>query len=329
MELPGIILDLSSISPLRKPDHNTIYEMLILGGGPAAMSAAVYAARKMVNLAIVTFDLGGQIKETSEVENYLGFQNISARDLVVKFEEHVKSFDIPVSIGVSITEVKKKEDIFSVLMEDGTTFLGRTVIFATGKRYRPLNVPGEKELVGKGVAYCATCDAPLFKDKKVMIVGGGNSAFTTALDLLRANAENILVNFISGWQADETLQQRVKRFEKVQFLDYHEVLFIEGKDKVEAVVIRNRKTSEEKRMNVDGIFVEIGLLPNSDPVKNLVELNKQGEVIVDCSCRTSVPGLFGAGDVTTVPHKQIIISAGEGAKAALSAYDYLVRNSQI
>ncbi len=190
-------------------------------------------------------------------------------------------------------------------------------------------MPGEKELVGKGVAYCATCDAPLFKDKKVMIVGGGNSAFTTALDLLRANAENILVNFISGWQADETLQQRVKRFEKVQFLDYHEVLFIEGKDKVEAVVIRNRKTSEEKRMNVDGIFVEIGLLPNSDPVKNLVELNKQGEVIVDCSCRTSVPGLFGAGDVTTVPHKQIIISAGEGAKAALSAYDYLVRNSQI
>jgi alkyl hydroperoxide reductase subunit F len=329
MEFPGIILDLSSTIPFRKPDHNTTYDMLILGGGPAAMSAAVYAARKMVNLAIVTFDLGGQIRETSEVENYLGFQSINAGDLVVKFEEHVKSFDIPVSIGLSIIEIKKKEDTFSILMEDGTTFSGRTVILATGKRHLSLNVPGEKELVGKGVAYCATCDAPLFRGKKVIVVGGGNSAFTTALDLLKADAEIILINSFSGWQADEILQQRVKQFEKVHFLDYHEVLRIDGKDRVEAVVIRSRKNGEEKRMNVDGIFVEIGLLPNSDPVKNLVELNKHGEVIVDCFCHTSVPGFFGAGDVTTVPFKQIIISAGEGAKAALSACDYLVRNSQI
>src|SRR4030042_6534339 len=329
MEFPGIILDLSSTIPFSKPDHNTTYDMLILGGGPAAMSAAVYAARKMVNLAIVTFDLGGQIRETSEVENYLGFQSINAGDLVVKFEEHVKSFDIPISIGVSITEVKKKEDIFSVLMEDGTTFSGRTVIFATGTRHRPLNVPGEKELVGKGVAYCATCDAPLFRGKKVIVVGGGNSAFSTALDLLKADAESILINFISGWQADEILQRRVKQFEKVHFLDYHEVLRIEGRDGVEAVVIRSRKNGEEKRMNVNGIFIEIGLLPNSDPVKNLVELNKQGEVIVDCFCRTNVPGFFSAGDVSTVPYKQIIISAGEGAKAALSAYHYFVRHSQI
>jgi alkyl hydroperoxide reductase subunit F len=329
MELPGLILDISSIYPLRKADHNTVYDMLILGGGPAAMSAVVYAARKMINLAVITIDFGGQINETSDVENYLGFQSIKARDLVAKFQEHAVSFDIPVSIGPSIIEVKKKENIFEVLIEDGTFVSGHSVIFATGKRPRPLTVPGEKQLVGKGIAYCATCDAPLYKDKKVMIVGGGNSAFTTAIDLLRLNAEAILINFISGWQADETLQQRVKKYEKVQFLDYHEVLRIEGKDKLEAAVIRNRKTSEEKRVDVDGVFVEIGLLPNSDPVKNLVELNKHGEVIVDCFCRTNVPGLFAAGDVTNVPHKQIIISAGEGAKAALSAYDYLIEKSQI
>jgi alkyl hydroperoxide reductase subunit F len=329
LEFPGIILDISSISPLRKPDHNAIYDMLILGGGPAALSAAVYSARKMLNLALITLDFGGQIEETSEVENYLGFQSIKARDLVTRFEEHVKSFDIPVSIGVSIMEVKKKEDIFTVLMEDGTTFSGRTVIFATGERHRQLNVPGEKEMLGKGVTYCATCDAPLFKGKKVIVVGGGNSAFTTAIDLLKVDAEIILVNFASRWQADETLKQRVNQSNKVQFFDSHEILRIEGKKKVEAAVIRNRKNGEEKRVIADGIFLEIGLLPNSDPVKNLVELNNQGEVIIDCFCRTSVPGLFGAGDVTTVPHKQIIISAGEGAKAALSAYDYLVKYSQI
>jgi len=328
VELPAIILDLSSVS-LRKPDHDTVYDMLILGGGPAAMSAVIYAARKMINLAVITIDFGGQMNETSDVENYLGFQSIKARDLVARFQEHIMSFDIPVSMGIPILEVKKKGNIFEVLIEDQTSFLGHSIIFATGKRHRPLIVPGEKELVGKGVAYCATCDAPLYKDKKVMIVGGGNSAFTTAIDLLRLNAGATLVNFVGGWQADEALQQRVKKYEKAQFLDYHEVLRVEGKDKLEAVVIRDRKTGEEKRVDVDGVFVEIGLLPNSDPVKNLVQVNKYGEVIVDCFCRTNIPGLFGAGDVTDVPHKQIIISAGEGAKAALSAYDYLIEKSQI
>jgi alkyl hydroperoxide reductase subunit F len=329
MELPGVILDISSISPLRKPDHDTVYDMLILGGGPAAMSALVYAARKMINLAIVTLDFGGQMNETAEVENYLGFPSIRAGDLVARFKEHIMGFDIPVSMGISIAEVRRKGDDFEVLMEDGTSFFGHSVIFATGKRHRPLTVPGEKDLVGKGVAYCATCDAPLYKDKKVVIVGGGNSAFTTALDLSRLNAKTVVVNFLSGWQADEALRQRVESFGKVRFLDYHEILRVEGKDKLEAVVVRDRGSGEEARIEADGLFVEIGLLPNSDPVKKLAVLNKIGEVVVDCYCRTDIPGLFGAGDVTDVPHKQIIISAGEGAKAALSAYDYLIKKSQI
>jgi alkyl hydroperoxide reductase subunit F len=328
MELPEVILDISSISPLRKPDHDTVYDMLILGGGPAAMSAVVYAARKMINLAVITSDFGGQMNETAEVENYLGFPSIRAGDLVARFKEHIMGFDIPVNMG-SIAEVRRKEDNFEVLMEDGTSFFGHTVIFATGKRHRALTVPGEKELIGKGVAYCATCDAPLYKDKKVVIAGGGNSAFTTALDLLRFNAEAVVVNFLSGWQADEAIQQRVRKFGKVQFLDYHEIVGVEGGDKLETVITRDRGSGEEKRIEANGLFVEIGLLPNSDPVKKLAGLNKHGEVVVDCYCRTDVPGLFGAGDVTDVPHKQIIISAGEGAKAALSAYDYLIARSQI
>jgi alkyl hydroperoxide reductase subunit F len=190
-------------------------------------------------------------------------------------------------------------------------------------------VPGEKDLVGRGVAYCATCDAPFFKGKKVVVAGGGNSAFTTAMDLLKVEAEVTLVNFIKGWQSDEALQERVKQTGKVSLLDYRQVIRIEGKDRVTAVVVKNRESEREQKLDASGVFVEIGLSPNNESIRNLVELNEQGEVIVDCFCRTSVEGLFGAGDVTTVPHKQIIISAGEGAKAALSAYNYLINKSLI
>jgi len=179
------------------------------------------------------------------------------------------------------------------------------------------------------VAYCATCDAPFFKGKKVVVAGGGNSAFTTGVDLLKVGAEVILVNFIKGWQADESLQERMKQTDKVKLLDYHQVVRIEGKDRVTGVVVKNRENEKEEKIGANGVFIEIGLLPNNEPIKNLVELNEQGEVIVDCSCRTSVEGLFGAGDVTIVPHKQIVISAGEGAKAALSAYNYLINKSLI
>jgi NADH-dependent peroxiredoxin subunit F len=329
MEFPQFILNTSAVTQPTPPDHHTRYDMLILGGGPAAMSAAVYAARKMLNIALITLDFGGQINETWDVENYLGFQHINAKDLVDRFLEHVKSFNLPVGIGVAVKEVSKNNNIFIVVMEDGARFMGKTVIYVTGERHRRLTVPGEKEFMGKGISYCAICDAPLYKDRKVMIVGGGNSAFTTALDLSRGNAEITIVNVVQGWQADAILQQRVREYQKIEFLDSYEVIRIEGGKNVEGAVVRNRSTGEERRLSVNGIFVEIGLLPNSDPVKNLVKLNEGGEVIVDCTCRTNVSGLFAAGDVTTVPHKQIIISAGEGAKAALSAYDYLVQTSQV
>lgn len=329
MDFPTFTLDTTLLEESKEPEVDVTYDLLILGGGPAAMSAAVYAARKMLTIALITKDFGGQIRETSEVENWLGFQNINAKDLADSFEEHVKSFEIPVGLGIGITEVTKQGDTFRVSADNGKVYSSRTLILATGKRHRPLNVPGEKELVGRGVAYCATCDAPLYKGKKVVVAGGGNSAFTTAMDLIKVEAEVTLVNFLRGWQADEALQKRMKQSGKVKFLDNHQVTSIEGEVGVTGVVVKNRETDKEETLEANGIFIEVGLLPNNDMVKDLVELNDQGEVIVDCMCRTSVEGLYGAGDVTTVPHKQIVIAAGEGAKAALSAYTYLINKSLI
>jgi len=329
MDFPSFTLDTTILEPAKAPEPGRTYDLLILGGGPAAMTAAVYAARKMLSFALLSKDFGGQIRETSEVENWLGFQNINAKDLADSFGEHVKSFSIPVAIGTGITGVAKQGDTFRVSTDTGALYSGRTLILATGKRHRSLNIPGEKELVGRGVAYCATCDAPFYKGKKVVVAGGGNSAFTTAMDLLKVGAEVTLVNLIKGWQADEALQKRIKQGGKVTFLDYHQVSTIEGTDRVTGVTVTDRQNQQEKRIEASGIFIEAGLLPNSDMVKDLVDLNDQGEVIVDCLCRTSVEGLYGAGDVTTVPHKQIVIAAGEGAKAALSAYSYLINKTLI
>ncbi len=329
MELGGFSFDLPSLSKGRGVDPSELYDLLILGGGPAAMSAAVYAARKMLKVAILTKELGGQVAYTSEVENYLGFQSIDGKELVGRFKEHVLQFDIPVGRKEVVTNVTDEETSFEVTTESGGAFRSRTVIVATGKRDRPLNVPGERELIGKGVAYCATCDAPFFKDKNVVVAGGGNSAFTAVLDLLKLASHVTAVNFAPGWQADEVLQVATRKSEKLELLDSHQITRIEGEQRVTAVKVKDRVSEKERSLPADGIFIEIGLLPNSDPVRGLVKTTPAGEVQVDCLCRTSVPGLFGAGDVTTVPEKQIIISAGEGAKAALSAYSYLTQRGLI
>ncbi|MFC1654669.1 FAD-dependent oxidoreductase, partial [Myxococcota bacterium] len=214
--------------------------------------------------------------------------------------------------------------------ESGAAYTGRTVLLATGKRDRPLNVPGEKELVGHGVAYCSTCDAPFYKGQTVAVAGGGNSAFTALLDLLKVDAQVTLINFVEGWQADPVMIESARKYgDRVKYLDEHEVVRIEGSGKVAALVVKDRKSGEEKKLVVSGVFIEIGLLPNSGPVVGLVDLNEHKEVVIDCFCRTSLEGMYAAGDVTTVPHKQIVISAGEGAKAALSAYDYLTRRGMI
>ena len=325
MEIQEFSFDLGVLGQEQKTEPETTYDLLILGGGPAAMTAAVYAARKMIKVAMITKDFGGQMGSTSEIENYMGFQMITGRELVEKFVDQVRHFEVPVLQGEKVAEVQKENDLFRVLLEGGTVFSSRAVIMATGKRDRPLNVPGEKELVGRGVAYCSTCDAPFFKDKQVVVAGGGNSAFTAALDLLKLAGKVTLVNFVAGWQADEIMTQAVTKYEHARLLDHHQVTRIEGTERVTSVHVKDRESGAETVIPAEGIFVEIGLLPNSESVAKLAKLNEARELVVDCHSRTSVENLLGAGDVTTVPQKQIIISAGEGAKAALSAYEYLTK----
>lgn len=325
MEFPGFSLDVSRLGQTDRPLPDTTYDLLVIGGGPAALSAAVYAARKMMQLAVVTEKFGGQMADTSEIENYIGFRSIGGSDLVSRFVEHVKAFDVPIAEGENVSTVSKVGDLFEVRLETEATYRSTAVVVATGKHHRRLEVPGEEPLIGRGVAYCSICDAPFYRDKRVVVVGGGNSAFTAALDLLKLTSSVTMVNFVSGWQADAIMVEAVKRHAGVELLDHHAITRIEGRDRVEAVHVQERSGSTDRVIPADGVFIEIGLIPNTSIVRDLVELGPGGHIPVDCHCATSVAGLFAAGDVTTVPYNQIVISAGEGAKAALSAYDYVVR----
>ncbi len=309
-----------------QPQDGASYDLIIIGGGPAGMTAAVYAARKRLSTALLSMDLGGQILVTSDVENYLGYHYISGRELVDKFETQVKQYPIDMGLGEEVVRVAPLDGGFSVETKGGNKYQGKVIIIATGKRYRPLNVPGEKELVGHGVSYCATCDGPLFKGKNVAVVGGGNSAFTAVADLLPIANSIYVVNIAAAWQADAILLERADKSDKVETFLEHQVTGIQGEARVTGITIQPLKEGAEKTLEVEGVFVEIGLLPNSEFLKGVVELNSFNEVVIDCDCHTSVIGIFAAGDVTMVPEKQIIVAAGEGSKAALTAYDYLLRS---
>ncbi len=323
MKPVGLNLNLSSLTPRQGPDSSVLYDVVVIGSGPAALSAAVYLARKKLKTAILGEEPGGQVSWTSVVENYLGFATISGPDLSGRFRRHVESLGISVGQGLVVEHIERQKHGFLISGKDGTRYRGKAVVFAAGKSYRCLNVPGEDRLTGRGVAFCATCDAPLYKDKQVFIVGGGNSAFTAAFDLLKYTSDLSMVNFVRGWTADEILADSVRKPGTVRFYDYHEVVRIIGEERVEGIELRDRATGRVTTFKADGVFVQIGLRPNSDAVSRLVKLSPSGEVPVDAACCTDVPGFFAAGDVTDVPFKQIIVAAGEGAKAALSAYSWL------
>lgn len=310
--------------PPPRPGHR--YRLAIIGGGPAGLTAAVYAARKRLDTLLVARDLGGQVLWTSGVENYPGFQYIEGRELIEKFKAQAGQFPIDVSLGLLVQAVRAAERGYEISLDGGVIFSADSLILATGKRYRNLNVPGEKELIGKGVAFCATCDAPLFGGKDVAVIGGGNSALTAAKDLLSYARRVYLVNIAPEMQGDPVLLEPMKASDKVELIMEHRVTEVLGKDSVSGIRIASVDGTKQREIGLSGIFVEIGLIPNSDLFKGLVDLNRQGEVMVDCACRTSRPGVFAAGDVTTVPEKQIVVAAGEGAKAALSAYEWLARN---
>ncbi len=301
------------------------YDVVIIGGGPAGMTAAVYAARKRLKTLLISKDLGGQVVLTSEVENYMGYQYIEGGELVNKFKEQVSHFTIDQEIGEEVEKLDKEGEIFSIFTRGGKRFRGRTAIIASGKRSRPLNVPGEKRLTGRGVSYCSVCDAPFFEGKEVAVIGGGNSAFEAALDLVKIAPKIYLIDIASTWMADPVLVQQIEEESKVATFPQHKVNEIRGDDRVESIVIEPVDGDEAKSLSVEGVFIEIGLIPNSEFARSLVKLNQMGEIAVDCSNHTSIPGLFAAGDVSSVPEKQIIIAAGEGAKATLIAHQYLMR----
>lgn len=301
-----------------------MYDLMVIGGGPAGLAATVYAARKQLNAALISQDIGGQMNWTLGIENYLGYQFIEAPELIGKFQTQVDQFPIDQKIGDKVSRVEKIDGGYEAVLENGDRHQSKAAILATGKKPRMLNVPGEKELVGRGVAYCAVCDGPVFAGQRVAVVGGGNSALEAVLDMLKI-AEHVDMVSLTPLTGDPVLISQLSEGEKLAVYTEHETVRIEGDPLVEGIVIKDIKTGEEKRLDVTGVFIEIGLVPNSDPVKGLLELNKTGEVPVNCSCETALPGLFAAGDVTNVPEKQIVIAAGEGAKAALGAHRYLQR----
>jgi len=301
-----------------------MYDLMIVGGGPAGLAAGVYAARKQLKTLLISGDIGGQINTTWGIENYLGYQFIEGPELISKFQTQVSQFPIDQKIGDKVRQLKKVRGGFSAITEAGKKYQSQAVVFATGKRPRKLNVPGEAGLTGRGVSYCAICDGPVFAGQKVAVVGGGNSALEAVLDLLKI-AEHVNLISLAPLTGDEILSSQLKGAKNLSLFLEHETIAIKGKELVEGIRIKALKTGKEQELEVSGVIIEIGLVPNSDAVKRLAKLNKWGEVIVTQRNETSVPGLFAAGDATDVPEKQILVAAGEGAKAALQAHRYLQR----
>lgn len=305
------------------PDK-THYDLIILGAGPAGMTAAVYAARKQMDVLIITENVGGQTTWSADIENYLGFRFITGPELVAKFEDHVSQFSVPREF-TKVTRLTRPGPDFAIETEGGRTFTSRVVIVATGKSPRLLGVPGEKEFTGRGVTYCATCDGPIFAGKDVLVAGGGNSGLDAVVQLMKICPKVYLVERESKLRADAVMISRARAAGNVEILTDTAVVEIVGETFVNAATVKGLDGGAPRRLDVEGVFVEVGLIPNTDFVKDVVRLNPIGEIPVDCAARTGIPGLYAAGDATDVPEKQIIIAAGDGAKAALGAYSYVVR----
>ncbi|MFC1674908.1 FAD-dependent oxidoreductase [Candidatus Omnitrophota bacterium] len=299
-----------------------MYDLIIIGAGPAGITAAVYAARKKMKILVITGDIGGQAAWSGDIENYTGYQFVSGPELAKKFEEHMRKYNIEVKEGEEVIGLKREGDAVSVKTNKGA-YEARTTIIASGKRSRELNVPGEKEFKNKGLTYCATCDGPIFAGKDVAVIGGGNSALDAALQLMNIAKKVYIINNTAALGGDAIMREKVQESKIVTVFNQAQVTAVTG-DKMVTSIRINRQGKEEA-LSVQGVFVEIGLMPNSEFVKD-PERNQVGEIKVNSRNETSIPAVFAAGDVTDVPEKQIVIAAGEGSKAALSAFRYLARN---
>lgn len=302
------------------------YDVIVAGGGPAGVSAAIYSARKGLRVAIVAERIGGQVKETVGIENLISVSHTTGSELADNLKTHLMQYPVDLLEHRKIESVeiigKEKQVVTSV----GETFSAPALIIATGASWRKLNVPGETEYIGRGVAFCPHCDGPFYKGKHVAVVGGGNSGIEAAIDLAGICSKVTVFEFMDELKADSVLQEKAKSLPNVEiFVSSQTTEVIGNGDKLTALRIKDRKTEEERTMELDGVFVQIGLAANSAAFRDTVEMNRPGEIVIDAHCRTSVPGIYAAGDVSTVPYKQIIIAMGEGAKAALSAFEDRVR----
>lgn len=320
--------NLSSVSFLSEKnftpvDASRVYDVIIIGGGPAGLTAAVYCMRKGVSTAIVIKNIGGQMSETASVENYMGYKYINGIELVDKFRDQVQQFSISYDEGHSVEKIEDGA-VKGVWLDDGRKLAARALIIASGKSWRRLGVPGEREFTGRGVAYCTVCDAPLFAGKRVVVAGGGNSGIESALDLAPVASRVTVVQMLDRLTADRILVDKLAGYDNVDYIYNSVITGINGDNAVKSVSIKNLADNNAADFAADGLFVEIGLDPNSGFAADVVDLNSYGEIEVDAMCETSAEGIFAAGDVTSVRYKQIIIAAGEGAKAALSACDYIM-----
>ncbi|TIC83705.1 alkyl hydroperoxide reductase subunit F [Crenobacter intestini] len=303
------------------------FDVLVVGGGPAGASAAIYAARKGIRTGVAAERFGGQVMDTLAIENFISVKETEGPKLAMALEEHVKQYDVDVMNLQKATGLTAG-DLIEVTLENGAVLKSKSVIIATGARWREMNVPGEKEYRGRGVAYCPHCDGPLFKGKRVAVIGGGNSGVEAAIDLAGVVSHVTLLEFDSALRADAVLQQKLASLPNVTVVKSAQTTEVTGDNgKVNGLAYLDRVSGEARHVELEGVFVQIGLLPNTDWLKGTLELSNRGEIVVDARGQTSLPGVFAAGDCTTVPYKQIIIAMGEGAKASLGAFDHLIRSS--
>ena len=315
----------------KKIDGKEAFDMLIVGGGPAGAAAAVYAARKGIRTGVASERFGGQTLDTLGIENFISVKETEGPKFALALEEHVRSYDVDIMnmqrAKALVLNTGLNKDLIEIQLESGASLRSKSVVISTGARWRNINVPGEIEFKNKGVAYCPHCDGPLFKGKHVAVIGGGNSGVEAAIDLAGVVGHVTLIEYDTVLRADAVLVRKLHSLKNVTVLTNAQTTEITGDQKVNALIYKDRANSELHTVALEGVFIQIGLVPNTDWLKGVIELSKHGEIVVDARGQTSVPGVFAAGDATTVPFKQIIIAAGDGAKAALGAFDHLMRTS--
>jgi NADH-dependent peroxiredoxin subunit F len=303
-----------------------VFDVLIVGGGPAGAAAAIYAARKGIKTGVLSDRFGGQVLDTLAIENFVSMKETDGPRFAIALEEHVKHYEVDIMNTERASKLEAGK-LIEIHTDSGAVLKSKSVVLATGARWREINVPGEKEYRNHGVAYCPHCDGPLFKGKRVAVIGGGNSGVEAAIDLAGIVQHVTLVEFGDALRADAVLQRKLASLPNVKVITSAQTTEIHGDGKrVDGLSYVDRATGTAHKLVLEGVFVQIGLVPNTEWLKGTLALSRHGEIEVDARGQTSVPGVFAAGDVTTVPFKQIVIAVGEGAKAALSAFDYLVRS---